>query len=159
MFEGYPRPPQGRCLQFRHYYSGWWTLIMEQDVDSGPTEANSTVLSTQANAHRQPPPESPQSIKTRGFVILSFWAVVVLLGIPIWLWTTSIHRASLPLQNMLDWADGKVLIPSVWCTLVTEHFTGLQTYISSSNRHRSTVSARTRGSTSCSYDPARARRP
>ena len=57
---------------------------------------------------KNPPPESSESVKTRGLVIFSFWAVVLFLGLPVWLWTTSIHRARLPLQDMLDWADGKV---------------------------------------------------
>lgn len=63
-----------------------------------------------------PPPESPKSITTRRLVILSFWAVAVLLGLPLWFKTTTIYRANLPLQQMLDWADGKVcfaLAPAV----------------------------------------------
>lgn len=59
-------------------------------------------------AMRQPPPEKPESTRTRTLVVLSFWAVVLCLGLPVWLWTTSIHRAHLPLREMLDWADGKV---------------------------------------------------
>lgn len=57
---------------------------------------------------KRPPPESSESIRTRGLVILSFWAIVVLLGFPIWWWTTSIYRAQLPLHEMLEWADGRV---------------------------------------------------
>ena len=57
---------------------------------------------------KQPPPESTDSIRIRSYVIVSFWAVVIFLGLPTWWWTTSIHRARLPLQNMLEWADGKV---------------------------------------------------
>ena len=57
---------------------------------------------------KRPPPESDQSQRTRKLVILSFWAVVIFLGLPVWWWTTSIHRARLPLQDMLEWADGKV---------------------------------------------------
>lgn len=79
---------------------------MAQGVDTKPE--NFKVASSPANAQKQPPPERPKSIKTRGLVILSFWAVVILLGLPVWLWTTSIYRANLPLQEMLDWADGKV---------------------------------------------------
>lgn len=60
------------------------------------------------SARKQPPPESAQSVRLRTFVISSFWAVVVLLGLPTWWWTTSIHRARLPLEEMLEWADGKV---------------------------------------------------
>ena len=57
---------------------------------------------------KKPPPETPEGIRLRTLVIVSFWAVAVLLGLPTWLWTTSIHRARLPLREMLDWADGKV---------------------------------------------------
>lgn len=55
-----------------------------------------------------PPPESSTSIHIRSLVIASFWFVVVCLGLPTWWWTTSIYRARLPLQEMLEWADGKV---------------------------------------------------
>ncbi len=55
-----------------------------------------------------PPPESPSEIRTRTLVVAAFWAVVIFLGLPVWWWTTSIHRARLPLQEMLEWADGKV---------------------------------------------------
>ncbi|CAD6565223.1 MAG: GPI transamidase component [Alectoria sarmentosa] len=85
---------------------------MAQGIDVGPEDANFKVASSPANAQKQPPPESSKSIKTRGLVILSFWAVVILLGFPLWLWTTSIHRARLPLQHMLDWADGKACKPT-----------------------------------------------
>lgn len=70
-------------------------------------------VATIAKSVKKPPPESKESIRTRTLVILSFWAVVVFLGFPIWLWTTSIHRARLPLQEMLEWADGKVWL-SFW---------------------------------------------
>ena len=63
---------------------------------------------TIAKASKQPPPEKPENIYIRSLVILSFWAVVIFLGVPIWLWTTSIYRARLPLEEMLAWADGKV---------------------------------------------------
>ena len=61
-----------------------------------------------ALAKKHPPPESPEGIRTRRLVILSFWVTVILLGLPIWWWTTSIHRARLPLQQMLEWADSRV---------------------------------------------------
>ena len=73
--------------------------------------ANDVVSSTTSNVastKKHPPPESSESIRTRGFVILSFWAIVILLGLPTWWWTTSIYRARLPLQEMLEWADEKV---------------------------------------------------
>ncbi|CAF9924508.1 GPI transamidase component [Imshaugia aleurites] len=85
---------------------------MAQDIGTGSEDANFKMASRPATAPKQPPPESSKSIKTRGLVILSFWAVVVFLGLPVWLWTTSIYRASLPLQDMLDWADGKVFVPN-----------------------------------------------
>ena len=83
---------------------------MAEGIATVPDDANFKLASSPATARKQPPPESPKSIKTRELVILSFWAVVILLGLPVWLWTTSIHRASLPLQNMLDWGDGKVFV-------------------------------------------------
>ncbi len=132
--------------QFAFSYAsiGWViTLTMAEDIANAPEDASLKVASSPANAPKQPPPESPKSIKTRGLVILSFWAVVILLGVPVWLWTTSIYRASLPLQDMLDWADGKVLVLYSRGESVAEHVTGLQTYIPSSNHHRSTISART----------------
>lgn len=61
-----------------------------------------------ASKKKNPPPESNENIRTRSHVILSFWAIVIFLGLPIWWWTTSIHRARLPLRDMLEWADGKV---------------------------------------------------
>jgi phosphatidylinositol glycan class S len=61
-----------------------------------------------AKSYKEPPPETPQSIVTRRLILLSFWAVAVLFGLPIWWKTTTVYRAPLPLQQMLDWADGKV---------------------------------------------------
>ncbi|KAL8986272.1 MAG: hypothetical protein Q9205_000256 [Flavoplaca limonia] len=61
---------------------------------------------------KQPPPEARESIHVRQLVILSFWAIVVFLGLPIWWWTTSVFRARLPLQEMENWAEGKSCKPS-----------------------------------------------
>ncbi|KAF2275955.1 GPI transamidase component PIG-S [Westerdykella ornata] len=58
-----------------------------------------------------PPPETKESVWLRRSVILSFWLVAVLLGLPVWWKTTAIYRAELPLQTMTDWADGKVCKP------------------------------------------------
>jgi phosphatidylinositol glycan class S len=60
-----------------------------------------------------PPPETKESLWLRRLSILSFWAVVVFLGLPIWLKTTAIYRAELPLQAMTDWAEGKVRLQSL----------------------------------------------
>jgi len=59
-------------------------------------------------AKKEPPPEKPETIIIRAFVILSFWAIILLLGLPIWWRTTTIYRARLPLDQMMDWADGRV---------------------------------------------------
>lgn len=61
-----------------------------------------------ATTTKQPPSEKPEAISLRTKIILSFWAVIVLLGLPTWWQTTSIYRADLPLQNMLDRAEGLV---------------------------------------------------
>ncbi|KFY85855.1 hypothetical protein V500_08076 [Pseudogymnoascus sp. VKM F-4518 (FW-2643)] len=58
-----------------------------------------------------PPPEKPQSRRIRLYVIVSFWAIVLFLGLPIWWWTTAIYRADLPLDVMMDWADGRACRP------------------------------------------------
>ncbi|KAG9804798.1 hypothetical protein KCU68_g22297, partial [Aureobasidium melanogenum] len=51
-----------------------------------------------ALAKKQPPPESLQGVKTRRWIIFSFWAIVGLLGLPIWFATTTVPRAALPLD-------------------------------------------------------------
>ncbi|KAI9729574.1 MAG: GPI transamidase component [Cirrosporium novae-zelandiae] len=60
---------------------------------------------------KKPPPESAESIRTRTCVILTFWVVIIFLGLPIWWKTTSIYRARLPLHDMMEWADGKACRP------------------------------------------------
>ena len=54
------------------------------------------------------PPESPAVTWTRSWIIFAFWAIVACLGLPHWIWTTSIHRSDLPLDAMNSWADGQV---------------------------------------------------
>jgi phosphatidylinositol glycan class S len=65
------------------------------------------VVATQAK--KEPPPEKAEAVRIRSFVVWSFWVVILLLGFPMWWQTTSIYRARLPLQEMMEWADGKVL--------------------------------------------------
>ncbi|PQE24337.1 phosphatidylinositol-glycan biosynthesis class S protein [Rutstroemia sp. NJR-2017a BVV2] len=60
---------------------------------------------------KEPPPETPESIRLRSLVILSFWAIVVLFGLPLWWKTTTIYRAPLPLDQMIDWAEGRACRP------------------------------------------------
>ena len=73
------------------------------DNEEPPAAAVATI-----SRKKNPPPEKPQSIRIRLYVILSFWAIVLLFGLPIWWWTTAIYRANLPLDAMMDWADGRV---------------------------------------------------
>lgn len=62
----------------------------------------------QSTTARVPPPETSETTHTRFYVIAAFWAVIVFLGFPLWWQTTSIYRAHLPIQDMVDWDDGKV---------------------------------------------------
>ena len=57
---------------------------------------------------KQPPPEKPEAVTLRTKIVISFWAVILLLGLPTWWQTTSIYRANLPLQDMVNWAEGFV---------------------------------------------------
>jgi phosphatidylinositol glycan class S len=81
---------------------------------SSKAESNGGVAPSPKNiaeavkAQKVPPPETSQSIWNRRLVLLSFWAVAVFFGLPVWWKTTTVYRAPLPLQQMLDWADGKV---------------------------------------------------
>lgn len=54
------------------------------------------------------PPEKPEAVRTRTKVILAFWVVIIFFGLPMWWKTTSVYRASLPLDEMMSWAEGKV---------------------------------------------------
>lgn len=86
-----------------------------EQVDDINISDSSRVAST-----KQPPQELAESIYIRRLVIFSFWVVVVVFGLPTWWWTTSIHRARLPLQDMMDWADGKVLWPLSSCNTTAD---------------------------------------
>ncbi|KAI9374587.1 phosphatidylinositol-glycan biosynthesis class S protein [Aspergillus egyptiacus] len=77
-----------------------------EDIGSSPT-----AMTANASASRLPPPEKPSAIQTRSKVVAAFWAVIILLGFPIWWKTTSINRAELPIQKMLDWGGGKSCRP------------------------------------------------
>lgn len=77
-------------------------LVMEQDALANAVDA--TPVS------REPPLEKPEQIRMRNLVLLSFWAIIIFLGLPIWWKTTAIYRASLPLDQMMDWAEGRVRI-------------------------------------------------
>ncbi|RYP12968.1 hypothetical protein DL767_010994 [Monosporascus sp. MG133] len=75
------------------------------------TATTSTTTTTTIAPRKEPPPEKPADIRRRSLVVLSFWVIVILLGLPIWWKTTSIYRANLPLGEMMDWAEGKACKP------------------------------------------------
>ena len=79
------------------------------------TDKVTTDTPAEPMAPTEPPPEKPSDVRRRTWVIVSFWLVVVLLGLPIWWTTTAIPRANLPLDEMLEWADGKVLHSPLLC--------------------------------------------
>ena len=57
---------------------------------------------------KSPSPDTPENTRIRSLVILSFWVVVITIGLPLWWITTAIYRAPLPLKEMQSWADGRV---------------------------------------------------
>jgi hypothetical protein len=92
----------------------------EPDINDKDTKQSEDAPANAVSAapkKKEPPPESPESIRQRGYVILSFWAIILIIGLPIWWKTTAIYRASLPLDQMMDWADGRVHLPtSTWAS-------------------------------------------
>ncbi|KAL4996192.1 phosphatidylinositol-glycan biosynthesis class S protein [Aspergillus recurvatus] len=80
--------------------------IKQEDPGSSQPE-----MTSKSSASTLPPPEKPSAIQTRFKVVAAFWAVILFLGFPIWWKTTSIYRAELPIQEMLDWAGGKSCRP------------------------------------------------
>lgn len=82
-----------------------------ENGDHESPRAPATSQATKSSAQQVPPPESQVAIQTRFRVLAAFWAVIIFLGFPIWWKTTSIYRAHLPIQEMVDWADGKVQFP------------------------------------------------
>ena len=81
------------------------SLSSAEESSSTPADGGSA---TDPSHGPPPPPEQPKSTWTRRLIILAFWAVIVTLGWPHWVFTTSIHRSDLPLESMNRWADGKV---------------------------------------------------
>ncbi|KFY76551.1 hypothetical protein V499_03842 [Pseudogymnoascus sp. VKM F-103] len=77
-------------------------------IDDGeaPAEAVSAIPKKKG-----PPPEKPENIRIRLYVMAVSWAMVLFIGLPIWWWTTAIYRADLPLDAMMDWADGRACRP------------------------------------------------
>ena len=87
----------------------------ENTVANGLADVPKTEAVEALNQKKSPPPERPESILRRRYIILSFWVVVIFLGLPVWWKTTMVYRASLPLQQMLDWADGNVRLFCILC--------------------------------------------
>lgn len=75
---------------------------------NGSSEVPPEDAATAFESANPAPPETAEHAKRRQLIIVSFWAVVLFLGLPIWWKTTTVYRAALPLQQMLDWSDGKV---------------------------------------------------
>ncbi|PBP22163.1 phosphatidylinositol-glycan biosynthesis class S protein [Diplocarpon rosae] len=81
------------------------------DDGSASTDDASATTVKVAFRRKEAPPESSESIRLRRWIIASFWAIVIFIGLPIWWKTTTIHRETLPLDQMMDWADGRACRP------------------------------------------------
>ncbi|GAQ03423.1 GPI transamidase component PIG-S [Aspergillus lentulus] len=84
---------------------------LRSSIQSTAQPSDHCPMSSKASAQQLPPPEKPEAIRARFGVIAAFWAVIIFLGFPIWWKTTSIYRAHLPVQEMVDWANGKTCRP------------------------------------------------
>jgi hypothetical protein len=83
------------------------TTIATASSSDGVDASISKVIA-EVTSDKAPPAEIPQHVSRRRLIITSFWAIVLLLGFPIWYQTTAVYRAALPLQLMTDWAEGRV---------------------------------------------------
>lgn len=75
------------------------------------SSSSDAISSSTTSELKLPPPEKPVDIQRRSHIVLSFWLIVLLLGLPIWWKTTTIYRANLPLDGMLRWAEGRACRP------------------------------------------------
>lgn len=99
----------------------------------------------QALSQKQPPPESSSHITRRRWLLLWFWAVAVFLGLPFWVHTTSVHRASLPIDTMNAWAAGQVLSYLLFTVKQALNIVvGLSSRVSVTCSHRCTILESTR---------------
>ena len=62
------------------------------------------------SAHKEPPPETQHAVRRRFMTILSFWAVILFLGLPMWWKTTSVYRSQLSFGQMTN-IPHQLLIP------------------------------------------------
>jgi phosphatidylinositol glycan class S len=100
---------------------------------SSKTNEDAPEGAVEAIKKKEAPPETAFSTRQRYYVLASFWAIIVLFGLPIWWKTTAIYRASLPLDQMMDWADGRVMLAEETCPARANRSTGMPSSISSSN--------------------------
>jgi hypothetical protein len=117
-----PTPERVRCQSEKERTNGIINMAARRPPAKGPTpDVDSSISTTPTSTiptsnppeavsttRKQPPVEKPSDIRRRTWVILSFWLIIVCLGLPIWWETTTIYRANLPLTEMLEWSDGKV---------------------------------------------------
>ena len=95
-------------------------MASEQRQNEYEPEVDESVVKATLAAQK-PPTEGHGSIITRRWILFSFWAVALFLGLPLWLWTTSVPRANLPLESMNRWAAGQVSASPVHA-LLDYHF-------------------------------------
>ena len=76
--------------------------------DSVPKATTSSNAASIVKAKTKPPPEAPYARARRRYVLLSFWMLILFIGIPFWWKTTNVYRAPLPYETMDSWAEGKV---------------------------------------------------
>jgi phosphatidylinositol glycan class S len=84
------------------------TTIATAAVTSDDDQTSLSKTVAEAARTKTPPQETPQHVRRRRLIILSLWAIVLAIGLPVWYHTTAVYRAVLPLQSMTDWAEGKV---------------------------------------------------
>jgi len=87
------------------------SALIKHDIKDGTIGTNEDAPANAvevASKRKEPPPEKPAEIRMRLQIFISFWAIILFLGLPIWWKTTAIYRASLPLDEMMDWAEGRV---------------------------------------------------
>ncbi len=84
-------------------------FLSHYGLTMAPKAKKEAAASTEPADAKSPPPEKPSQTRNRTYIIISYWLVVIFLGLPVWWMTTAIYRAHLPLDGMMQWADGKVI--------------------------------------------------
>jgi hypothetical protein len=131
-------------------------VLLESEAEDGGIEKHEYPPASAVNvakAKKEPPPEKPEHIRMRSYVLVSFWAIIIFLGLPIWWRTTTIYRANLPLDQMMDWADGRVGIPALIYSPKPNMWIGMSPSLSTSNIYTSRIITRSRSSTSSTDNP------